>query len=159
MKRLLFTVLACGLLLSPAFAQGSKTRSDVDVDERYLVEKPPKGRVDPGYLNATRFQRFAASGKSTMLGFYTALQPDCSVAGIVTIRIAKQPEHGSIEMVETTDFPHYRGPRAKCNQQKVEGVLVTYKSAQKFIGKDAVDLLALMPGGFAWENHFDISVR
>jgi hypothetical protein len=36
---------------------------------------------------------------------------------------------------------------------------VTYKSAPKFIGNDIVDLLALMPGGFAWENHFDISVR
>jgi hypothetical protein len=58
-----------------------------------------------------------------------------------------------------TGFSNYIGPLAKCNQQKVQGVLLTYKSAQKFIGNDAVELLVLMPGGFAWENHFDISVR
>jgi hypothetical protein len=36
---------------------------------------------------------------------------------------------------------------------------VNYKSAQKFLGKDAFGLLVLMPGGFAWEVHFTISVR
>jgi hypothetical protein len=151
------TAIACGLLLSPAFAQ--KTRTDAEVDDRYLVDKLPKVRVDEGYLGVKNFKRFMASGTSTMLGFYTALYSDCSVSGIPTIRVVKQPKHGSVEMTETTSFSNYRGSFSKCNQQKVEGVLVTYKSAQKFIGNDAVDLLALMPGGFAWENHFDISVR
>jgi tetratricopeptide (TPR) repeat protein len=121
--------------------------------------KPPKVRVDDGLVKPKDFKRYVASGRSTTLGFYTALNPDCTVSGILTIRIAKQPEHGSVEIVETISFPHYVGSREKCNQQKVKGVLVTYKSAKKFIGNDTVDLLALMPGGLAWENHFDISVR
>jgi len=120
---------------------------------------PPKVRVDDGLMKSKDFKRYVASGTSTTLGFYTALNPDCTAQGVLTIRVAKQPEHGSVEIVETISFPNYVGSFSKCNQHKVKGVLVTYKSAPKFIGRDAVDLLALMPGGFAWENHFDISVR
>src|SRR6266511_2575700 len=120
---------------------------------------PPKVRVDDGLMKSKDFKRYVASGTSTKLGFYTALNPDCTAQGFLTIRVAKQPEHGSVEIVETISFPNYVGSFSKCNQHKVKGVLVTYKSAPKFIGSDAVDLLALMPGGFAWENHFDISVR
>jgi hypothetical protein len=120
---------------------------------------PPKVRVDDGLMKSKDFKRYVASGTSTTLGFYTALNPDCTAQGVLTIRVAKQPEYGSVEIVETISFPNYVGSFSKCNQHKVKGVLVTYKSAPKFIGRDAVDLLALMPGGFAWENHFDISVR
>jgi hypothetical protein len=35
----------------------------------------------------------------------------------------------------------------------------TDKSAEKYVGDDAFDVLVLFPGGFAWEVHFDISVR
>jgi len=79
MRSFLATAIACGLLLSPAFAQISKTRSDVDVDERYLTDKPPKARVDDGLVKPKDFKRYIASGTSTMLGFYTALNPDCTV--------------------------------------------------------------------------------
>jgi uncharacterized protein YqkB len=139
-----------------------------EVDPHLLVEKPPKARVHDSYFKArteegyqtNRFKRFVASGKSTVLGFYTALTPDCSVSGIVTIRVVKQPEHGSIEIVETTGFPvAHTGVYAKCNQQKVEGVQVAYKSTEKFIGSDTIEILALLPGGFAWKNYFDIAVR
>jgi hypothetical protein len=30
---------------------------------------------------------------------------------------------------------------------------------EKYVGDDAFDLLALFPNGFAWEVHYDISVR
>jgi hypothetical protein len=38
-------------------------------------------------------------------------------------------------------------------------VEVNYKSAEKYVGSDAVEMLALFPSGFAWEVHYDISVR
>ena len=42
----------------------------------------------------------------------------------------------------------------KCNEHKVN-----YKSAEKYVGDDAFDLLVLFPAGIAWEVHYDISVR
>jgi len=51
------------------------------------------------------------------------------------------------------------GHLAKCNEHRVRGVEVNYKSAEKHVGSDAVELLALFPSGFAWEVHYDISVR
>ena len=49
--------------------------------------------------------------------------------------------------------------RSKCNQHKVKGTLVNYKAAEKYTGNDEFDLLILFPGGYAWEHHFDMSVR
>jgi hypothetical protein len=40
-----------------------------------------------------------------------------------------------------------------CGQQ------VNYKSAEKYIGSDTLELLVLFPGGFAREVHLDIDVR
>jgi hypothetical protein len=36
---------------------------------------------------------------------------------------------------------------------------INYKSAEKYTGDDALDLLVLFPAGTAWEVHFDVSVR
>jgi hypothetical protein len=78
-----------------------------------------------------------------------------------TFRVTKQPEHGTIETVATTNYVHYakENIRSKCNQHKVKGTLVNYKAAEKYTGNDEFDLLILLPGGFAWELHFDMSVR
>jgi hypothetical protein len=58
-------------------------------------------------------------------------------------------------------FPSYskESLRSKCNQHKVKGMQVNYKSEEKYVGDDAVDLLILFPYGFAWELRIDISVR
>jgi hypothetical protein len=42
---------------------------------------------------------------------------------------------------------------------KAAGMQVNYKSAEKYIGDDAFELLVFFPAGFAWEVHLDVSVR
>jgi len=81
--------------------------------------------------------------------------------GTVNIRVAKQPENGAVETIPTTAFPTYAKDniRYKCNEHKVKGVQVNYKSAEKYVGDDTFDLLILYPAGFAWEVHYDVSVR
>jgi hypothetical protein len=135
MKNFLLTVLAFGLLSSSAFAQEG--------------------------LEQKQFTRVVPSGKKSQLGFFTSLHADCTSRGDADIRIIKQPEHGSIETVPTTSFPGYAKEhvRYKCNQHKVKGVQVNYKSAEKYVGDDTFDLLVLFPFGFAWEVHYDINVR
>jgi hypothetical protein len=87
--------------------------------------------------------------------------PDCTASGDVTVRVTKQPEHGTVETVATTGYAHFskENIRSKCNQHKVKGTLVNYKAAEKYTGNDEFDLLILLPGGLAWELHFDIGVR
>ena len=50
--------------------------------------------------------------------------------------------------------------RAKCNQHKVAVTQIMYKSADKYVGKDAIDFLVLFPdSGMAWEVHYEIDVK
>jgi hypothetical protein len=152
MKNLLLTVLAFGLLSSSAFAE-DKT------PERLREESNHIFGVE-GLENQT-FTRFVASGAKQRIGFYVDLNPDCSAAGDINVRVTKQPEHGTVETVATTDYTYFpkENIRSKCNRQKVKGTLVNYKAAEKYTGSDEFDLLILFPDGLAWEYHFDIRVR
>ena len=152
MSKLLLTVCAFGLLLSSAFAQ--------DKSPEQLREERSRIFGVEGQESQT-FTKFVASGAKQRINFYVALNPDCTASGDVTVRVSKQPEHGTVETVATTDYIHYakENIRSKCNQHKVQGALVNYKAAEKYTGNDEFDLLILFPAGTAWEVHYDISVR
>ncbi len=152
MSKLLLTVCAFGLLLSSAFAE-EKSR------EQYREEQSHIFGIEG--LESQSFTRFAASGAKQRIGFFASLNPDCTAAGNVNVRVTKQPEHGTVETVATTEYAHYpkENIRSKCNQHKVKGTLVNYKAAEKYTGNDEFALLILYPSGLARELHFDISVR
>jgi hypothetical protein len=151
MSKFLLTVSAFGLLLSSAFAQEKSP-------EQYREEQSHIFGIEG--LEAQNVQRVVASGTKHRIGFYVALDPDCSATGDINIRVTKQPDHGMVETVATTGYPYFpkENIRSKCNQNKVKGTLVNYK-AEKYTGNDEFDLLILYPGGFAREYHFNISVR
>jgi hypothetical protein len=132
--------LAFGLLSSSAFAEEQSRQEG---------------------LEKKRFTRVIASGTNQRIGFYFALNPDCTASGNVNIRVTKQPEHGSTDTTTATGFPNYpkENIRAKCNDHKVRGMQVNYKSAEKYVGSDEPELLVLFPAGFAWEVHYDVDVR
>jgi hypothetical protein len=135
MKNLLLTLLAFGLLSSSAFAQEG--------------------------LDKKQFTRVVASSKNQRISFFTYLNPDCTASGDVNVRVTKQPEHGTAETTTTINFPTYpkEHVRAKCNDHKVRGVQLNYKSADKYVGGDELELLVLFPNGFAWEVRYNIDVR
>jgi hypothetical protein len=135
MKNLLLMALAFGLW-SPAFAQEG--------------------------LEKKQFNRVVASTTNQRIGFYTALNPDCTAQqGNFTVRVTKKPEHGSVETIDTMNFPSYpkESIRAKCNQHRVKGIQLNYKSEDKYVGSDELELLVLFPAGFAWEVRYNIDVR
>jgi len=152
MSKLLLTVCAFGLLLSSAFAQ-ERTPEQLREERSHIFGIEGQ--------ESQRLTRVVASGAKQRMNFYASLNPDCSATGDVNVRVTKQPEHGTVETVATTDYIHYakENIRSKCNQHKVKGALVNYKAAEKYTGNDEFDLLVLFPGGYAWEHHFDISVR
>jgi hypothetical protein len=141
MKSLLLTVLAFELLSSSsAFA-----------------EEQPRQEG----LEKKRFTRVVASGTNQRIGFYYALNPDCTTSGNVSVRVTKQPEHGSTEITTAINYPFYskENIRSKCNDHKVRGMQLNYKPAEKYIGSDELELLVLFPAGFAWEVHYNVDVR
>ena len=144
--------LACLLPSSSAFAQ-EKT------PEQYREERSHIFGIDG--LESQTCARVVASGAKLRLGSYVSLNPDCSATGDVTVRVTKQPEHGTVEIVAATDYAHYpkENIRSKCNQHKVKGTQVNYKAAEKYTGNDEFDLLIIYPSGLAREDHFDIKVR
>jgi len=152
MKRLVLTVIGLGLLVSPAFA-GEKTSEELreEGNRIFAVEGLRKEQVT----------RVVASGKGQRIGFYFALNPDCSASGDVEVRVTKEPEHGKADTATVTSYPGYpkENLRFKCNEHKVRGVQINYKSADKYVGDDALDLLVLFPGGYAYEHHYTVSVR
>jgi hypothetical protein len=143
MNKFLLTVCAFWLLLSPAFAEQKSPN-------QYREEHPLEGQK----------KRVVASGIKQRIDFYAALNPDCSAIGDVNVRVTKQPEHGTVETVATTDYPPPKETiRSKCNDHKVRGMQVNYKSAEKYVGSDELELLVLFPGEFAWKVRYNIDVE
>jgi hypothetical protein len=151
MNRFLLTVCAFGLLSSSAFAQ--------DKSPEQLREERSHIYGIEGLASQT-YSRVIASGAKQRIDFYASINPDCSATGDLNVRVTKQPEHGTVETVATTDYAHWpkENIRSKCNLHKVKGTLVNYK-AEKYTGNDEFDLLILFPHGTAWEIHHNISVR
>jgi hypothetical protein len=150
MSKFLLTVCAFGLLLSSAFAEENSPQQYREESDQIRLQK-----IDWG-------TRIVASGTDQRIGFFYAVNPDCSASGDINIRITKQPEHGTAEIVAATSFPNFtrENIRYRCNQHEVRGQQVNYKSAEKYIGSDTLELLVLFPGGgFAREVHVNIDVR
>jgi hypothetical protein len=89
MSKFLLTVCTFGLLLSSAFAE-EKSR------EQYREESGQIFGIEG--VQKIEFNRIIASGTKQRIGFFYALNPDCSATGDVNIRVTKQPEHGTVEM-------------------------------------------------------------
>jgi hypothetical protein len=152
MSRVLFAACAFGLLFSPALAE-EKSLEQLDTESNRIWAAEG--------LRQEQAARVVASGTNQIIGGFTALNPDCTGSGEVNVRVTKQPEHGTVEIKPGSFFPGYPkdSVRSKCNQHKVRGQQIHYKSAEKYVGDDALDLLVLFPGGFARELHVNISVR
>src|SRR5262249_51864543 len=114
MSKFLLTVCAFGLLLSSAFAE---------------EKSPEEGVVGLQKMNWTRV---VASGTDQRIGFFYAVNPDCSASGDINIRVTKQPEHGTAKIAAATSFPNFEREniRYRCNQHKVRGQQANYKSAE-----------------------------
>jgi len=106
------------------------------------------------------FVRFAPSGKTLNLRFLLALAPDCSVVDY-EFTITKQAEHGKVEIVPHTNYPNYKkdNPRYKCNEQRFEGFMLTYKSQVGYSGPDSFTFLEISPSGLANEVTYHLNVR
>ncbi len=98
MKSLLLTVLAFGLLSSSSFAQ-EKSPEQLREESSHIWGVEGLEKQQP--------TRVVASGTNQRIGFFYAVNPDCSASGDVNIRVTKQPEHGTVETITATNFPAF----------------------------------------------------
>src|SRR6516164_5736874 len=72
-------------------------------------------------LQKMDWTRIVASGTNQRIGFFYAVNPDCSASGDINICVTKQPEHGTAETAAATSFPNFEREniRYRCNRHKV----------------------------------------
>ena len=152
MNKFLVTACIFGLLLSSAFAQ---------------EKSPEQLREEDGHiwgidgLKQTNMRKIVPTAANTRVGFWYNTNPDCTARGEINVRVVNAPEHGTTEISKVGDYVGYAKDSRpfKCNQHKTQGVQLKYKSADKYVGKDAVDVLVIFEDGYAMESHIDIYVR
>jgi hypothetical protein len=105
--------------------------------------------------------RYAFAGNKMNLTFLYALEPDCSLIEGWAFEIIKEPEHGKAELKPHTGFPIFPkgNARYKCNEQQVEGQMLTYKPDAGYKGPDSLTYLMISPSGLAWERTYRFNVR
>jgi hypothetical protein len=151
MSKFLLTVCAIGLLSSSALAEDK-------IDE---IDKRNSRLMFAEGVSKETFDRLVLSGTKTQIGFFHSLNPDCTLSGETVVRVVTPPEHGTVEVTTINSFALFKKDniRFKCNEHKVKGPAVFYKSADKYVGDDAIDFLVIFPKGFAWDLHVNLTVK
>jgi hypothetical protein len=109
MSKFLLTVCAFGLLLSSAFAEEKSPEQHREESNQNRLQK-----IDWG-------TRIVSSGTNQRIGFFYAVNPDCSASGDINIRVTKQPEHGTVEIVAATSFPNFAKRKYPLQVQSAQG--------------------------------------
>lgn len=104
--------------------------------------------------------RVTVMDQKLRLDFWTSLNPDCSSAGFVSLRILDEAQHGTVVIDHGTGFSNYgRGDsRFDCNKRPTDGTAIGYLPNAAFAGADSVTVEAISPSGGAVKRHYQISV-
>ncbi|WP_147306382.1 hypothetical protein [Methylovirgula sp. 4M-Z18] len=102
-----------------------------------------------------------ASGHSTQLGFFASLGERCASLGTPLVTVVEQPAHGTLDIRAGSGNSHFppSSPLAACNMRRSPGMLVTYQSAQGFVGSDRLTIRVQFPSGGEELDSAVISVR
>jgi hypothetical protein len=118
---------------------------------------PPQGTL-PAQSNLLRG---AESGKKQKFNQYLFVQPDCTSSAIPTVKIVKQPSHGTITVEEGEAYPNFPkdNVRSVCNTQKIRAALAYYTSEAGFTGVDNFALEVIYPAGGFTHQDYTMNVR
>jgi hypothetical protein len=136
------------------------TIADLKLVESTAGTPPVTPPVMPSSQNV-RLVREAVSGVRLRVLFDTALNPDCSVMGQTVMRLLKNPSHGTATIDATNDFTSYpaTNQRYHCNEKKVSGIAIYYKSADRYTGPDTASFEVISPSGIRRQFAVDITVN
>ena len=104
--------------------------------------------------------RGAISGVAQHVGFFYAVNPDCTSDGFVQTQVKTPPAHGAVAFVKAdgyTNFPS-SSPGHECNRIKSPGIEVVYTSAKDFVGTDQFAVQGIGPKGKYMETEYTVKV-
>lgn len=118
--------------------------------------RPAVTSSGPRIINKT-----VPAGKTITISGVTALNPDCSSPGINTLKIIKQPEHGTVKVVQRDGYTSYppQNPRSACNKTKHPGIYADYTPEHDFSGMDTVAVEIITVDGQDFEEKVMITVK
>ena len=102
-----------------------------------------------------------AENRPSRINAWFDLNPDCSVAGTVTVRLLAPPSHGTMTLRQGRYYPDYpRGDqRYACNLRPRDGVAGTYRPDPGYTGPDRFTIAVVTPNGSAWTSDFRLAVK
>ncbi len=111
--------------------------------------------------HAEYLSKTALSGASINIYHAYSVNPDCSSAGQMVVRVTNPPQHGRIVVKNAQVFPFFPefNPRSVCNRRRVPGVRVFYSSDRGYTGSDAAAIEIFSPSGQTHDVSYSISVR
>jgi len=105
--------------------------------------------------------RATTAEQKSRLDFLYDLQPDCSSAGKLEVRVLEQPQHGTLAIENGqafTGFPQ-DDKRAGCNAHQSDGMLVFYQPGADYRGADSITLSVTSPVTGDLKRHYAIDVK
>jgi hypothetical protein len=140
-------VLTCILML----IAGSALAQVSVAEERFVTEG----------LKHFDYTRYVPSSVKRTIGFIYGAQIDCTAMTGMEVKITKEPQHGTVEIVPGEMFPNFAkdNPRSKCNVKKQKGMLLNYTAEKGYTGTDTVEVFVMFPSGYAHEAVYDITVK
>ena len=110
---------------------------------------------------ALELTRAATAEQKSRLDFLSDLQPDCSSAEKLEVRVLEQPQHGTLAIENGqafTEFPQ-DDRRAACNARQSDGRLVFYQPDADYRGADSITLSVTSPVTGDLKRHYAIDVK
>jgi len=101
------------------------------------------------------------SGERTRVGITYHLNPDCTSAGRIIVRLSESPADGVAELLTEQAFPDYADDdqRFKCNEKSSELPAFYYTSRPGFKGRDRFVVEIFFSNGNYRRRAFNIEVR
>src|SRR5262249_12309229 len=114
-----------------------------------------------GIAEAAYGYKVAASGVPLQLYWATSVNPDCSSAGAVTIKVGEPQSHGRVTISRTGVFTNFSAAnvRQRCNTRRVGGVKAFYTSQRGYLGADRVAIDVIWPTGRYLRYDINIAVK
>jgi len=106
-------------------------------------------------------QRFAISGRKSVLGYFYGLKPDCAPVEWMEVKIAQAPENGEAKLVDANTLPTYPAPnpRVKCNDRSVQSRALEYTPTKGYVGADYIEVESIDSSGGRSVYKLDITVK
>jgi len=106
-------------------------------------------------------ERGAVSGIAQRVGFFYAVNPDCTSAGLTHLEVKHPPAHGLVAFVTIEDYADFQSGSQTfyaCNKNKNPGISVVYTSNSDFTGSDHFSVQGIGPNGKLLSADYSITV-